>query len=127
MLSDFAAGAQGQIPSPSDTMEFLERGGAFALLAILVLAGGVGMWVAGRALFRLLREFLGATTKQLEAQTKILGDLHATAEKQAEAIAVTSATISPWGSPEWLRDRLDRVDNELREIRDALKRIESKP
>lgn len=108
------------LPSPQQTIEFLEKGGSFALLCVLVIGFGIVVFFGGRAMFSLLREFLGKLNAQLEAQTKLLTDLHSEAKAQREAAEATSAIVIPWGSPEWLRSHLTLLERRSDEIKLAI-------
>ena len=117
----------GVLPKAGEAFGFLERGGSFALLSILVLGGGIVMFFGGRAFFRLLKDFLGellgqqkGQTKLLETQTKLLTDLHSEAKVQRESSQATARLVEPWGSPEWLRERIKGLEARSDEIKAAI-------
>lgn len=119
-MSEIPQGA----PNPKDTMDFLQQGGSFALLCVLVVGGGVAMGFAGRAMFKLLREFLGTMTQQLEALGKgqttgtdvliqMKTELGMLRTKSEDVAAVTGE----WGSPTWLQERLTQLETHCEGIK----------
>ncbi len=108
------------LPAPKETLDFLLQGGAFALLCVMVIAGGVVLWFGGRALFRLLREFLGKQIVQLESQTKLLGEIHDEQKSARMTLAATAAASIAWGSPEWLKERISGLETRAEEIKKAI-------
>lgn len=123
MLPTVTIGHLAQMPDAKDAMDFLQKGGAFALLCVVVVAGGVGMLLAGRALFKLLREFLGKLLTQLETQTQTLRELAHDTKGLRLGTEATAATVNPWGSPEWLKARLDQLDRRADEIKNAINEV----
>jgi hypothetical protein len=112
-----------QVPDSKDAMDFLQKGGAFALLCVVVIAGGVGLAFAGRALFKLLREFLTKLLAQLETQTQTLSELASDTKGLREGQEATAASVNPWGSPEWLKARLDQLERRADEIKSAIHEV----
>jgi len=109
-----------QIPDPKQTMDFLQQGGSFALLCLLILGAAIAGWFAGRALFRLLREFLGKQITQLESQTKLLDLIHSEQKTTREHAEAATKMVAPWGSPDWLRSRIDTLEKRADEIKGAI-------
>ena len=105
------------IPDPKQTMDFLQQGGAFALLCVLLCVGLVFGFFGGRALFRLLREFLGKQFGQLEAQTKLLGEIHAEQKSARHSAQATAASVAAWGTPEWLREKLATLERQQSDLK----------
>jgi hypothetical protein len=112
-----------QMPDAKATGDFLLQGGAFALLCVLLLLACVAAWLAGRALFSLLREFLSTTRDQIETQTKLLGEIHGEQRSARERAEAAADQLSPWGTPEWLLKRLDTLDRRADEIRDQVSNL----
>src|SRR5690349_4345854 len=105
------------VPDPKQTMDFLLQGGAFALLCVIVIVGLIILWFGGRALFRLLREHLGTSSTQLRAQTTLLELIHADQKAMRISTESTAATVNPWGSPEWLKERLHTLERKADDIK----------
>lgn len=112
-----------QLPDPKATSDFLLQGGAFALLSLLIIGACVAGWRGARALYALLKEFLGKTSTQLETQTALLGQIHGEQRVARERSEEAADQLSQWRSPEWLVKRLDTIDTRLDGLKDQIARL----
>ncbi len=112
-----------QIPDPKATGDFLLQGGAFALLSLLICGSCIAGWRGAKALYALLREFLGKTSTQLETQTALLGQIHGEQKTARERSEETADMLGQWRSPEWLVKRLDTLETRLEGIKDQIGRL----